>query len=507
MKRSLHAHLRRSAAVLDFVNAERADAEVVWRGRTMGAWRNLSPSYILDPAKLRLSLRTQSGNLSFRVSTARFTPRGAEVLLPEIFGRADRTITLVWKEGDSNSGAANAVRLQDALTRWLKCHWPGCLVLSISHRSDRANTLSNSYLRVHVRARERNRLVLAASDISSSGRDYGAALSQAFIWAALLRARRRLPDTPQVHLVVPPEFSDLLLHRAGLVDPHKVDIKIWQIKSSLEEGIKIRHADAPAPPEENRDFRWPVLGPFHWNPSLARVLDLAPTHIKRYPRFQDYDSLRLWGLEFARAQGEERDTISFGVGSNTTELSEGNFESLRALVETILYYRRPDSPNQQHPFYRLQAERWLESLILEDIPRLFPELIPESVYPQIPVYLGKDPGRVDILGADKEGTLVILELKIVPDPDLPLQALDYWGRVVRHSEDGDFRRRGYFSEVHLSGEPPHIYLVSPVFSFHNSTEQIVGYFDSRVEVWKIAINEDWRSGVRILRRTRVRRGD
>jgi hypothetical protein len=304
-------------------------------------------------------------------------------------------------------------------------------------------------------------------------------------------------------MIVPPESSAILLHRAGLVDLHGLDIRVWQAEFTPDGHLSVRPAEAPDPPIENRDFRWPVLGRFHWSPSLARVIDLAPTHIKRYPRFQDYDSLRLWGLEFARARGEERDNISFGIGPGMTELDEGNFEKLQAMVEAILYYRRPDSPNQQHPYYRLQAERWLESLILEDIPRLFPELIPETVYPQIPVYLGKDPGRVDILGADRDGTLVILELKIAADPDLPLQALDYWGRVVKHSEGGDFRHRGYFSGIRLSGLPPRVYLVSPVFSFHNSTEQIVRHFDARVEVWKIAINEDWRSEVRVLRRAKV----
>jgi hypothetical protein len=240
---------------------------------------------------------------------------------------------------------------------------------------------------------------------------------------------------------------------------------------------------------------------------LARVLDLAPGYIKRYPRFQEYDSLRLWGLEFAIARGETRDCISFGVGPDKTDLNADNFESLRALVEGILYYRRADSPDPYHPFYRLQAERWLESLILEDVPNLFPELVPASVYPQIPVYLGKDPGRVDILGADREGTLVILELKVAPDPDLPIQALDYWGRVVRHNADGDFRRRGYFSGICLNASRPRIYLVSPVFSFHDSTEQVVRFFNPGVEVWKIAINEDWRSGVKILRRTQLGCGD
>ena len=120
----------------------------------------------------------------------------------------------------------------------------------------------------------------------------------------------------------------------------------------------------------------------------------------------------------------------------------------------------------------MQAERWLESLILDSAATLFPELAPETVYSQIPVYLGSDPGRVDILGVDRDGTLVVMELKVVANPGLAVQALDYWGRVVQHNNRGDFQRRGYFAETQLNRCRPKIYLVSPVFSFHDSTESI-----------------------------------
>ena len=127
---------------------------------------------------------------------------------------------------------------------------------------------------------------------------------------------------------------------------------------------------------------------------------------------------------------------------------------------------------------------------------------PESIYSQIPAYLGKDPGRIDILGASRRGALVVMELKVHPDSDLPLQALDYWGRVIQHNRNGDFVRRGYFSEVRLNRQRPGIYLVSPIFSFHDSTERLLRYFGPDLEIWKIAINVDWRCGVKIMRRTR-----
>jgi hypothetical protein len=190
-----------------------------------------------------------------------------------------------------------------------------------------------------------------------------------------------------------------------------------------------------------------------------------------------------------------------------TELTDENFEALRSLVAEILFYRRPDSPAVEHPYYRAQAERWLECLLLQDVQRLFPELVPGSVYPQIPVYLGNVAGRVDILGADLQGGLVVIEIKAAVDAEMPMQSLDYWGRVIAHNLAGDFERRGYFTGLRLARAQPKIYLVAPVFSFHDSCEQILGFLDPELEVTKIAVNEDWRSGVKVLRRVGYRCGD
>jgi hypothetical protein len=154
----------------------------------------------------------------------------------------------------------------------------------------------------------------------------------------------------------------------------------------------------------------------------------------------------------------------------------------------------------------MQSERWLECLLLSDVAHLFPELDPGSAYPQIPVYLGKVPGRVDILGADRDGNLVVMELKVTEDADMLLQSLDYWGRVITHNLSGDFERRGYFAGLRLSRARPKIYLVSPLFSFHDSLERVQRYLKPELDVAKIGINEDWRCGVKILRRSNCRCG-
>ena len=506
-KNPIPAHLRRSLAILRSVDDQQREAKVVWRKRSFGTWGNLNPSYSLDDHGIRLRLRTETGILSFRVAAVHWSRDGAEIIPIRVSGSSERPLLLRWREDEAGASAPISPDDQrECLISWMRLLLPDSKVLSIGDRCDRANSLSGSYFRIRARAPGRDFLILAARSNCSPGQDFDSALSQALLWDAWLRRRRQLSGVPRMHLVVPADSAAILQHRSALLSPARVSIQIWQYDSSSSEHLSVESPSALEPPRENREFRWPVLGPFQWSADLARVLDLAPSHIRRHPRFQEYDSLRLWGLEFATARGEKRDCITFGVGPDKTELGEGNFEGLRILVDQILYFRRPDSPDPRHPLYRLQAERWLESLILEDTPRLFPELMPESVYSQIPVYLGKDPGRVDILGADREGTLVILELKVSPDPDLPIQALDYWGRVVRHNQDGDFLRRGYFSGIPLNRRSPKLYLVSPVFSFHDSTEKLLGYFNRDLEVWKISINEDWRCGVRVLRRTRLQCG-
>ncbi len=428
MKEVIPAHLRRGAALLSFVDDNKREAEVVWRGRSLGTWGSLEPSHRLDARGMRLVLRTRDGRLSFRVSTAHYTAFGAEILLSGELRCSDRIIGLYWRAHDMESPAHPAPELlRKSLISWVRSLIPGTQILSFAQRSDRANSLSGSYCRIHARASGTDYLILAARSTSQAGEIYESAVSQALVWVTLMRRRRCLCAEPRIHVVAPEECAPILHHRAGLLSPSLPLVEVWAYETSARDVLSVKRAPEPEPPKENREFRWPLLGPFQWSAGLEQVLNLAPSHIRRYPRFQDYDSLRLWGLEFATARGERRECITFGIGPDKVELNEDNFERLRTLVDEILYFRRPDSPDPRHPYYRLQAERWLEALILEETPRLFPELVPQSVYPQIPVYLGKDPGRVDILGADGDGTLVILELKVSPDPDLPIQALDYWG--------------------------------------------------------------------------------
>jgi hypothetical protein len=483
--------------LLDSLDSYGGDTRVHLESRDLGALEMLQLRWWSSRNRIRLSIRTPEGHMDLHVTSVRQIGDRLEIRVQD--GRQPVPQILAVEPASAALGH-RVPGLWQFVRRWLNENWPGCRVVIVSRRVDRWHSLSGNYLRVLFRHGGRH-CVLLASDPRQDGGDAHAALAQALLWVQQV-ASRNLPEPPEIILLLPSGSATVAHHCARLLSPKTVKLEVWNYKG-LRNEEDVHRTRNPPPPVENRDFRWPVLGPFRWSPQLSRVLDLAPRYIRRYPRFQEYDSLRLWGLEFARACGEDREYITFGIGSQQTELTEENFEALRMLVGEILYFRRPDCPSTEHPYFRAQSERWLESLILDSADRLFPELVQQSVYSQIPVYVGKDPGRVDILAVDREGTLVVMELKVAASPNLPLQALDYWGRVVLHNNLGDFERRGYFAETRLNRNRPRIYLVAPVFSFHDSTETILRYFDPAVQVWKIAVNEDWRCGVRVLSRTLV----
>ncbi len=490
--------------MLEWIGLSHPEAKVAIGPMELGRWDELAVRWQLDGDRIRIQMRRDERNVVFRAGSVRTTPWGAAVKICEQHRLADE-IRVIWKEPE-RATKPGPCRTLAAVRGWLRSILPGCRILSACQAPDRAHTLSGNYFRLRLSYGGADYLLLAGDDESDELLAHGI-LCQALLWLSHLRAKSILRTSPTIFLLVPEGRSAIVCHRSMFINPALARIEVREYRESTPETWEVKHPVPQVGPVEDRDFRWPVLGPFRWSSLLARVMDLAPAAIQRYPRFHDYDSLRIWGLEFARVLGPERDRIAYGVGSRQVDLGEENFDDLRSLVDEIICYRRADSPAPEHSYYRMQAERWLECLLLNDVTHLFPELVPGMVYPQIPVYLGKIPGRVDILGADREGNLVVMELKVSEDPDMPLQSLDYWGRVIGHNLAGDFERRGYFAGIRLSRARPKIYLVSPIFSFHDSLEQLLRCLDADLTVSKIAINEDWRCGVKILRRSDFRCGD
>jgi hypothetical protein len=153
---------------------------------------------------------------------------------------------------------------------------------------------------------------------------------------------------------------------------------------------------------------------------------------------------------------------------------------------------------RKRPSFRLEPEALLEAQV-----RSHPEAIDASlhsapIYGQVPVFAGGDRGVIDLLGIDHTGRLVVIELKAGADLHLPFQALDYWLRVRKHLDAGDFERLGYFPGQVISREAPRILLVAPALEFHSTTETLLDALAPMIEFTRIGLASDWHAGLRVM---------
>ena len=210
-------------------------------------------------------------------------------------------------------------------------------------------------------------------------------------------------------------------------------------------------------------------------------------------------ALRFRGLRFAR---REQAGVFFGIDSEQ-ELTPATRPELERLLRKLEAHRSPLTVSRQHPFYRAQAERWLESLVIADATRIDARIDPRFLYAQVPAISAGDRGIMDVLGITREGRLAIMELKASEDVQLVMQAVDYWLRVRYHQEQDDFPRYGYFPGMDLSSAPPLLLLVAPSLQFHPAGDILARYLSSDIEICRVSLNENWRRGLRVILRQTV----
>lgn len=145
----------------------------------------------------------------------------------------------------------------------------------------------------------------------------------------------------------------------------------------------------------------------------------------------------------------------------------------------------------------MQAERWLEAIVRQEVTSVDAALDPRFVYTQVFAGFGADHGIMDVLTITRSGRLAILELKANEHIQLPVQAADYWLRV-RHLDLGEFRTYGYFPGVEIQLAPPLVYLVAPALRFHPMTRTLLRYLAPQIEVIRVGLTESWRRGIRVV---------
>jgi len=274
-----------------------------------------------------------------------------------------------------------------------------------------------------------------------------------------------------LRLIVPRGMATLTLSRLAWMNTDAAQWELWEFDEKSEE-MERRDAEDQgnlttrlihAPDEAAARERFAE--------SAARVMDLVPEAMREVVEQRIRSGVEmaflLHGLEFARVRmgyaGQSFNRvqeITFGAGANETPLTEDNAGELRELVARLFARRTAGGasngsgeaatagaddeasagsrPDRRDPLYRMQSERWLESVLWRDVSLIDAHLDATHVYTQVPAFAAADRGMLDLLSVDKSGRLAVIELKVEEDLHLALQGLDYWVRVRWHHQQKSF---------------------------------------------------------------------
>jgi hypothetical protein len=421
------------------------------------------------------------------------------------------TTTLEFRELDRSPERAGRVegrtRFRQALAAMLAQEYPGWQLEYLSTRSDRENSFSVWYTRGLARQGRTGWAFLGLSEEEAPAAG-DAILGFALIWLDWLRSGAGGITVPGLKLFLPPAAVPLTAQRIAGLNPRAVQIQAFEWQPGRAHPLPVDVSDVG-----NIETHLVPHRPMEMLLERHRELlrGLLGEHFERVQIVPEASglalSLRVLGLEVARMEGQLAPHIYFGLEGSYRQLDQDNQDEFRAFLGRVLELRQAQSPEPQHEFYRLQGERWLESLLVADLTKLDPELSPAGVYPQVPAFVAGDRGVLDILSATRQGRLAVMELKLSEEINLPIQALDYWLRVKLLNESRQFSLSGYFPGLELSPAPPLLYLVAPAFRFHSTTHRLLRYFNPAVEVVQIGLSDRWREGVKILFRRDRQRAD
>lgn len=450
-----------------------------------------------DGEKPLLHLWAERFNVTRRVLAITEQSDQRLVLAVERFGRAkpDR-LEFVRREFERGARQLSREEFCERLRALLAEQFPDDTVESLTISADLEHSLSGNYARGVLRRGSLLYAVLAvpageSSDITDNCLTFG------LLWLSRLRHSHARGTIAGLRLIVPKNTARTVAHRFGALDSRQtVDLYEHEPVLNALERIDPRSAG-------NVDT-W--LVPARESESLLRraremsdsIIAMEPSSISLHPSVQSREVwLRFRGLPFGRWDDGR---VYFGLGECRRELTTISQNDLKQLVRDLARFRHPLAADTRHALYRAQPERWLESLVLEDVARVDAVLDGRFVYSQVFASSAGEHGILDLLTVTRSGRLAIIELKASEHIHLPLQAADYWLRVKKHLERGEISRYGYFPGVELQQMPPLVYLVAPALRLHPSTGELLRFLSPELEVVRVGLAESWRRGLRVVMR-------
>ena len=274
------------------------------------------------------------------------------------------------------------------LTRILSQQFPDEIVESMSIAPDLHHSLSSNFARGISRRGSLQWAVLGVPE----GDPIGAvenSLTFALLWLDRARQLNRRGTLAGVRLILPKDQAQAVAYRCHALSS-SVQIEIYELDPVREDVKRIDVASAVnltahiVPQREMQSLVDAVRG------LLGPIIAHAPNAIRMHPSLPGREVwLRFHGLAFARWEDGE---IFFGLKEPRKKLRPDTQTTFREMVTQLQVYRCPQASDTTHPLFRAQPERWLESIISEDVTRIDANLDPRFVYGQVFTRSGEQHG-------------------------------------------------------------------------------------------------------------------
>jgi hypothetical protein len=497
------------------MNAGRAKTELENFLRSRGEWLLVSgstgKSFPLQNGEIEITLEREKlfcgfvgekGFEAWRVVDYRFLENEKISLdLTRNFGKENEKISLVPRV------SAHDLSRETELARIEKARKIARLIVESNARAKLVrvdlNRETGRFAQIIFEDSGSRRQTAAVADVSDSLAPE-ILISTAILWLEKLRARKK---NPVESVWIPAETKrakDLSKLHALLRENWKQKIRLFEISRPGAEPQSEELKEIPA---------LPVSGLWRGKPAkiepvenreagetARKIIEFAPAEID-VVFSKNGETLRFSGLPFARVRkisGEEK--TWFGVETQKRILSEKTFGEFVELIEELRTYRRFDSSNKRHVFYRLAPESWLEAVLRKNIRLLDANLILSPLYQQFRA--GRD--KIDLLALRRDGRLVVIELKVAPDRAAVFQAADYWRKIERQRKSGNLQKAKIFGDAaEIQNAPALVYLVAPALSFHREQPFLARTITPEIELYRFDLNENWRENLKVLGREKL----
>ena len=492
--------------------AERLAAHAEWfltlNGGDSEALRRSELDIAVSYGRLILTSWTEKGSRTWKIFDWELTGEKLMLRASRRMGAERPLIELIPR------AAASAIALTVKTARQQRATQLGQIACSIqpSAKLERAALSPGArrgqpgrYARILLRQKHQ-RLAVTGSVAASKASDADAFLSAALIWFKRTSERARPPYIQQLWLVVESDLVKSTVQRVAMLRQSlREAIAVFEVDQQLTE-LKLVEVPAREDLWKRKLARFPPVPDAQSSEIAKQLIKLAPDAIDVVTA-RHGETLRYFGLPFARVRRVmESERLWFGVESARRRLLDEQTENeWQNLLVELIEHRSATASDQHHALYRNAAEAWLESLLRRDITRLDPGLIIAPLHAQFRTARGGVLGvrPVDLLALRRDGRLVVIELKVAEAREHVLQGVDYWRRVEAHRRRGHIARAKLFGDRKISNESPLVYLVAPTLRVHPSFNTLARSIDPDIEIYRFDINEDWRAGVRVMRRLRV----